>query len=74
MEIQLKVPPTFRRPDLQGVTIQVEDGKTVEQFIDTVDICRYVVQFVLINNEKSPMDQQLKDGDIVTIVPMLAGG
>jgi len=74
VEIHLKVPPTFRRPDLQGVMIQVEDGKTVDQFINTVDICRHVVQFVLINNEKSPMDQQLKDGDTVTIVPMLTGG
>lgn len=74
MEIHVKTPATFRRPDLQGKTIEVETGKTVVDFMTQVNLPRSYVSGAIINDQKVPVTQQLEDGDALSFIPMMCGG
>jgi molybdopterin converting factor small subunit len=74
MEILVKTPATFRRPDLQNKKIEVESGKTVQQFMAQVKISPSVVMGAIINDQKVPLTQQLADGDSLSFIPMMSGG
>ncbi len=74
MEINVITPPTYRRPDLQNKTIEVEEGKTLQQFMADVKLANSSVAYAIINQQKAKMTQELKHGDQVSFIPMMAGG
>ncbi len=74
MVINVNTPPTYRRPDLQNKPIEVEDGKTVQQFMKDVKLSDSSVAYVLINKKKADMTQTLQHGDQISFIPMMAGG
>ena len=74
MLIQVKTPFTFRRPDLQNKQIEVADGKTVKEFMEQVKIPPSYVMGAIVNDQKVPLTQQLKDGDSLSFIPMMSGG
>jgi len=74
MIINVKTPPTHRRPDLQNKSIKVEDGKTVQQFMADVKLSDSSVDYVLINKKKADVTQTLQHGDQISFIPMMSGG
>jgi len=74
LEIHVKTPATFRRPDLQNKKIEVEPGKTVQQFMAQVKISPSTVMGAIINDQKVPFTHQLADGDSLSFIPMMSGG
>lgn len=74
MIIQVKTPPTFRRPDLQNKKIEVPTGKTIQQFMEQVKLPPSYISGAIINDQKVPLTQQLQDGDFLTFIPMMSGG
>ena len=74
MIINVNTPPTHRRPDLQNKSIEVEDGKTVQQFMADVKLSDSSVAYVLINKKKADITQPLQHGDQISFIPMMAGG
>jgi molybdopterin converting factor small subunit len=74
MKITVKIPATHRRPDLQNVTLEVDEGKTLRGFMEDVQLADYSIEYVLINSQKAEMTRQLKSGDDLFFIPMMAGG
>lgn len=74
MVIKVSTPLTYRRPDLQNKTIEVEKGKTLQQFMADVKLPNSSVAYVIINNQKADMKQELQHGDQISFIPMMAGG
>ncbi len=74
MVVNVKTPPTYRRPDLQNKPVEVGDGKTLKQFMTDIKLPGSCVDYVIINEKKAKMTQQLEDGDMVSFIPMMAGG
>ncbi len=74
MMICVNTPPTYRRLDLQNKTIEVEDGKTLVQFMIDVKLSDSSVAYVMINKKKAEMTQTLQHGDQISFLPMMAGG
>lgn len=74
MEITVKVPPTFRRPDLMNKKIEVDSGITIQQFITKVKLSPTTVAGAMVNDLKVPLTQELTDGDFLSIIPMVTGG
>jgi len=74
MIVTVKTPLTYRRPDLQNKPIEVEAGKTLKQFMADVKLPDSCVDYVIINKIKVDMSHPLKDGDMVSFIPMMCGG
>ena len=74
MIVNVKTPLTYRRPDLQNKPIEVEAGKTLKQFMADIKLPDSCVDYVIINKRKVDMTELLKNGDMVSFIPMMAGG
>lgn len=74
MVIHVTTPPTFRRPDLQNKEIRVAGGTTLKQFMADAKLQDSCVAYVLVNKKKAGPDRELRDGDAVSFIPMMAGG
>ncbi|SDU50940.1 MoaD/ThiS family protein [Desulfobacula phenolica] len=74
MEITVNTPITHLRPDLRNATVEVAEGKTLREFMKDVSLSDYSIEYVLINKKKAEMTQQLKSGDDLFFIPMMAGG
>jgi molybdopterin converting factor small subunit len=67
--------------DHYGFWVFAGDGLSVQKVLTLVADCSenkefitHVLYSVFVNNELKGMDEILKDGDTLTIVPLLAGG
>lgn len=70
---------TLRQYHPQGapaapITMQVEEGTTVGQIVQRLDIPREAVRVVFVNGVAVDDAARVKDGDEVGIFPPLAGG
>ncbi len=81
MKIDLKLFANLRRhlpPDSEGGTahLEVEEGLTLKELLDRFNIPKEMAQMVLVNGENVDRDLgvHLKDGDLVSIFPPIAGG
>lgn len=60
--------------------VEVEEGASLQQLLDTLKIPERQAQMVLVNGEQAPRDVArrsalaLREGDTVSIFPPLAGG
>jgi molybdopterin converting factor small subunit len=54
--------------------IEVRDGATVREVMTQVGIPQDVPNILLVNGRQTPESTVLKDGEILTIFPPLAGG
>ncbi len=54
--------------------IEVKDGTTVREVMDQLGIPAELPNILLVNGRQSPEDTVLKDGEILSIFPPLAGG
>jgi len=65
-------------PSLDGegcFAIEFKQGMTIEDALGMTGIPKVNVKFsVLVDNRRRKKDDVLQDGDVVTIMPLLAGG
>jgi len=63
-------------PDSAGCfTIEYRPGMTVGDALGKTDISKTSIKFsVLVNNVRKTPEDVLQDGDVVTVMPLLAGG
>lgn len=54
--------------------VELPEGTTVDQFIAQSNIPDPQAKIIFVNNRKAGRDQELKDGDRLSIFPPLAGG
>ena len=57
----------------QAVSVDLEDGDTVRRAIDTMHIPKDQVKISFVNNRIVDLEQPLKHGDRLTLVPATGG-
>jgi molybdopterin converting factor small subunit len=79
MEIDLRLFASLRKKlpsEVRGkASIPLEEGATIADLIKKMDIPEHLAQMVLVNgNQEKERTLTLKDGDVVSIFPPVAGG
>lgn len=55
-------------------TLEVAGGTTVDALVDLLGVPREYVSMVSVNGAKAARDRLLADGDVVHVLPLVAGG
>lgn len=60
--------------DGRSVTLDLADGSTVRDFVQSLRIPDDMPFIAMINGRDAPFEQSLADGDVLSLFPPLAGG
>ena len=74
MELEVKLFASLQRFNQQQERIEVEDGATVLDFLETFGIPPSEVAIVLVNGRHAELEQRLRNGESIAIFPPIAGG
>jgi molybdopterin converting factor small subunit len=79
MEVKVKLFATLRDylpKDSDGKSCQVEidEKTTIEQILTQLNVPGEIPKIILVNGLQGSADQTLKDGDVLSIFPPVAGG
>ena len=74
MEIELRLFATLQRPELHHKKLRLDDGATVRDLLDKIEIPSSHVSIILVNGLSSGTEQVLSHGDVVSLFPPVAGG
>jgi molybdopterin converting factor small subunit len=74
MKVKIKLFATLRKfgPDEQE--IELPDGATIDDAINTLDLPGKIPLLKIVNGEHRPPKHLLKDGDELALFPPIAGG
>jgi molybdopterin converting factor small subunit len=79
MEVQVKLFATLRdylpkNSDGKSCQMEIDETTNIEQIITQLKIPEEIPKIILVNGLQGSMDQTLKEGDVVSIFPPVAGG
>lgn len=79
MEIEVKLFATLRDYLPKGSSrfsckMEIDDHTRVEEILSRLNIPEDMPKIILINGTHAKKDQELKDGDVLSIFPPVAGG
>lgn len=79
MEVKVKLFATLRDflpkdGDGKSCQMEIDDKTTVKQIISQLNLPEEIPKIILINGLQGSADQTLKDGDVLSIFPPVAGG
>ncbi|MEG1801352.1 MAG: MoaD/ThiS family protein [Oscillospiraceae bacterium] len=77
--IKVKLLGTFAKympsVDEEGVWCVAENEITIQQLLEQTELAQETVKYsTLVNNARKQKDYLLKDGDVLTVMPLFAGG
>ena len=55
-------------------TLTVRKGTTVDELLDRLNLPRKVTNIVMVNGAQGDREAELKEGDVVSVFPPIAGG
>ena len=74
MQIKVRLFATLRDGRGKELMMDLDSGSTPQMIIDILEIRREEVAILLVNGMDGKFEQQLKDGDTVSIFPPVGGG
>ena len=74
MTIQVQVKLFLHLRKNRNQTVEVTNGSTARDLVRLLGIRLEAVGVLSINDRQATLDQQLKDGDIISIIPPIGGG
>ena len=74
MTIQVQVKLFLHLRKNRNQTVEVTDGATAGDLVGLLGIRPEEVGVLSINDRQAALDQPLKDGDVVSIIPPIGGG
>lgn len=79
MEVKVKLFATLRdylpkNCDGKSCQMEIDEKTTIEQIITQLKIPEKIPKIILVNGIQGSIDQTLKDGDVLSIFPPVAGG
>ena len=74
MTLQVQVKLFLHLRKNRNQTVEVTDGSTARDLVRLLGIRLEAVGVLSINDRQATLDQQLKDGDIISIIPPIRGG
>ena len=72
IQVQVKLFLHLRKNRIQ--TVELTDGSNVRDLVRQLGIRLEEVAVLSINDRQAMLDQQLKGGDIISIIPPIGGG
>ncbi|MGQ9630401.1 MAG: MoaD/ThiS family protein [bacterium] len=58
----------------KSTTLEVPPGTTLKDIIRQLKIPEDMPRIIMLNGNQAPLDKELKDGDVVSLFPPIAGG
>ena len=79
MEVKVKLFATLRdylpkNSDGKSFQLEIDEKTTINQIITQLEIPEEIPKIILVNGLQGYIDQTLKDGDVLSIFPPVAGG
>lgn len=79
MEVKVKLFATLRDhlpkdSDGKSCQIEIDEKTTIEQILTQLNVPGEIPKIILVNGLQGSADQTLKDGDVLSIFPPVAGG
>lgn len=74
MNLTIQLFATFRNNRFKEAQMQFADAITLGQVVAELEITIGEVGMVLVNGRHASMEQELRDGQLVALFPMLSGG
>lgn len=74
MKVTIKLFATFRTGRFGEVTLDYAPGTTVKDILDELDLPLEEIGATLINHRHVEEDQELVEGDMLSIFPLVGGG
>ena len=79
MEVKVKLFATLRDylpkgSDGKSCQMEIDEKMTIEQIITQLKIPEEIPKIILVNGLQGSMDKTLKEGDVLSIFPPVAGG
>lgn len=74
MQIKIRLIGAFRIGRFKEQDIEYKAGTFVKEIVHSLDISERVLGIILINGRPARMEDPLKDGDTVALLPILGGG
>jgi len=74
MQIELRLVGALRLERFKQKTVEFPEGATIADIIQQLNIPRKTHGLVLINGRHAKVTDTPKDGDSVTVLPILGGG
>lgn len=75
MRIKIKlIAPLYRHLESNQLELDVEEGSTIRDVIDNLNILKAFPILVLKNGKHTKPKEKLEDGDSLTLVPVMGGG
>ncbi len=72
IQVQVKLFLHLRKNQIQ--TVELKDGSNARDLVRQLGIRLEEVGVLSINDRQAMLDQQLKGGDIISIIPPIGGG
>lgn len=57
-----------------GTTLELQEGSTVESMLNSVGIPEEKAKLIMVNGTDKDIDYTIKDGDTISIFPIVMGG
>ena len=74
MKIEVRLFATFRKGREKKQILELEDGTTITQILEMLDIPKEEVTILLLNGFDGGLDRELKDNDVLSLFPPVGGG
>ena len=74
MEVTVKPYSSLRKSDKSSFVVHLQPGSTVTDLLKELNIAHYEVEMIAINGNLSQFNSQLKDQDLVALIPFVSGG
>ncbi|NLW23008.1 MAG: MoaD/ThiS family protein [Tissierellia bacterium] len=74
MKVEVRLFAYLRQGRGKKQILEFEEGTTISQVMDMLNIDEDDVSIALINGTDGPIDRQLKDGDVLALFPPVGGG
>ncbi|NLL82348.1 MAG: MoaD/ThiS family protein [Tissierellia bacterium] len=74
MKIEVRLFATFRKGRWKNKSIDFETKTTIKNVIELLEIKEDEVSIALINGKHSDIDEELHDGDVLSLFPPVGGG
>lgn len=74
MKIEVRLFATFRQGREKKQMLELEEGTTIIQILQILNIPQEEVAILLLNGFDGSIDRELKDNDVLSLFPPVGGG
>ena len=74
MKIELRLFATLREKRQKVTTLEVPEGTSAEELVDSLEIPQSEIAILMINGRHSKLNAILQDGDVISLFPPVGGG